>query len=130
MRESVPVTCGMLAACGVDSVTTGASGASTGVGFDARFGVGTTTIALPPTDWKVGFAIGWAAPPPTTGRGGRAVGVVWTTGEGEGDAAAGFGAGPSFEAGGGCEIIVQPSIEPATSAATISSRRLDPRDTR
>jgi hypothetical protein len=128
MRESVPVTCGMLAACGVDSVTTGASAAGTVVGFDARFGVGTTTIALPPIDWKVGFAIGWAAPPPTTGRGGRAVGVAWAAGEG--DAAAGFGAGPSFGAGCGGENIVQPSIAPATSVAAISSRRLDPRDTR
>jgi hypothetical protein len=128
MRESVPVTCGMLAGCCVDSVTTVASAAGTCAGFEARFGVGTTTIASPPTDWKVGLAIGWAAPPPTTGRGGRTVGVAWAAGEG--DAATGFGAGPSFEAGCGGENIVQPSVAPATSVAAISSRRLDPRDTR
>ena len=126
MRVSVPVTCGMLAAWDEESVTPGASGAGAGVGFAAKFGVGTTMIALPPIAWKVGLAIGWAAPPPTAGwRGGNGVGLAAAAGDGE---AAGFGAGPSFVAGGGG--VVQPSISPSISRQATIRRRSSPEDTR
>jgi hypothetical protein len=127
IRLSVPVTCGMLAAWGVVSETPGARGAGAGVGFAARFGVGTTMMALPPTPGEVGFATGWAAPPPTAGRrGGTGVGLACAAGDGE---ATGFETGPSLAAGGGAGAV-QPSITPSTSRQAAIRRRSGPEDTR
>src|SRR4051812_46842878 len=128
--DSVPVTWGMLFVWGVVRDTAGASCAGTFVGLDAKFGVGTTTIALPPGAWNVGLAAGWAAPPPTTGaRGDKAVGVAWAAGAGEGDAA-GVAGGPSFATGGVCPGSVQFSINPATTITIVSDRRLNSAGTR
>jgi hypothetical protein len=85
MRESVPVTWGMLLTWGVESDTAGASAAGTLVALVEKFGVGTTTMAFPPGAWNVALARGWAAPPPTTGRGGAVVGVACAAGDGDGD---------------------------------------------
>jgi hypothetical protein len=129
MRESVPVTCGTLAAWGVASETCGANWAGAAVGLVEKFGVGTTTIALPPGAWKVGLAAGWAAPPPTTGaRCGKAVAVVWAAGDGAGEPA-GLAAGPSFE-GGVAGADVQPSTEASISTAATTTRLSGPKDTR
>ena len=76
MRESVPVTWGMFWGCWVVMATAGASGAGTEVACAAKFGVGTTMMALPPGAWKVAAARGWAAPPPTAGRGAFGVDVA------------------------------------------------------
>jgi hypothetical protein len=117
----------MLAAWGVVSDTPGARAAGATVGFAARLGVGTIMIALPPIDCWVAAARGWAAPPPTTGRGANAVGLACATGEGE--TAAGFVAGPSLEAGVGAGVV-QLSISPAIKIVAMTRRRLDPGDTR
>jgi hypothetical protein len=121
----------MVFAGGVESDTAGASAAGTLVAFDAKFGVGTTTMAFPPGAWNVALARGWAAPPPTTGRGAAGVGVACATGDGDSDGdAAGFCA-TSFAAGGACPgSRVQLSISIATSMMTVTSLRLDPGDTR
>lgn len=129
MRDSVPDTWTTAAGCTVVIATGGASGAGTDVAIVEKFGVGTMMMALPPMFCEVATARGWAAPPPTAGRGAWGAGLACACGKGDA-AGAGEPAGTAFAAGVGVVgALVQAASSATLTTAAIRKRCLGPGDT-